>query len=74
MHSLKKVDITAQVGSSTTAALAIRGAGSPRQVACYSSSPAVLQPNPRSMLLPAGGVAELGLVFQPAVAGIQQVR
>lgn len=73
VHSLKKVDITAQVGSTTTAALAIRGAASDRQVATYSSKPSLLQPQPPRMLLPAGGVAELGLVFRPVTTGTEQV-
>jgi hypothetical protein len=73
VHSLKKVDITAQVGSTTTAALAIRGAASDRQVATYSSKPSLLQPQPPHMLLPAGGVAELGLVFRPVTTGTEQV-
>lgn len=73
VHSLRKVDVTALVGQSTTAAVAVRGGTASRTVSCYSSHPDELHPLPQSLVLPAGGLTELALVFEPLTAGRSQV-
>lgn len=74
VHALRKVDMRTVVGQSCSTSLAVAGGAANRRVACYSSHPAELQPQPQLLQLPAGGICALGLAFTPAAPGQQQVR
>jgi hypothetical protein len=46
IQSLKKVDMAALIGQTSSTAVAIRGSATSRRVTCYSSHPEELQARP----------------------------
>lgn len=74
MHALQKIDMRAVVGQVSSTSLAVAaGTAGQRQVVCYSSNLAELQPTPAVLELPVLGIAALNLTFKPLRAGKQWV-
>lgn len=74
MHALRKVDMRAAIGQTSTASVVVRGASSSRRVAVYSSHADELQPTPESFVLVAGALTELLVSFRPVTAGAKDIK
>ncbi|GLC73822.1 hypothetical protein PLESTF_001424700 [Pleodorina starrii] len=73
LHALRKVDMRAMIGQTSTASVVLRGVVS-RRVAAYTTHPDELLVSPDSFVLVGGALTEVLLSFRPVAVGLKDVK